>query len=653
MSNRYAFRVLLIAVLFPVQIALGQITDGTGALRFPAPPVSEPNAAPMASTMQPTPAKTPGLSLQQAVFMALQHSDVVNVLDGGVRTAPYTVYDAEIAGSRVYGAEGKFDPQLDLSYEGSQINRPPNSFFGPGIQERTRRDEGTFRAAIEKQFAFGTTVSAAYDPSLGYLFLPEGVDPGEYNPSYTAVFGVGVRHPLLRGAGFNITTASLRIAKAKKEQADWEFEESVNAQIRSVCEAYWNLYAAYQRLSAVESVLPLARESCRIEKLRFEAERTIYADLARAEVQLEELIRQRIRAWTAIRTRTFELNQLIGVSAVESGPVEPTDKPLDAEMKFDLPTLHTTAVYRSPELLGMRRRLDAQSIEVEVACDNIRPELELRADYWTNGLSDRLDDALDQSASLDYTSWTLGVNFSVPLGNRSAKGQAQEEQLRLVRNQVELRKAEERVRFEINDLIAQIESSWERYQSSVRQQQQATKWLKVSRFRYSNPPEAGADRNWLLLALSDYQTAMQASIDAVSEAAELLAEYNTLLARLDEIQGVSRDRWQVDMTDEQQANADPESMIQTTSAVMPSGPAEGFGHTLPAESAAQTDKQPLVNSPASLPAQQPLQEQEFPPLRLHAVPRNRSRQPAVTGPPTGSSWGHTTTGRYNSYRSLR
>lgn len=489
------------------------------------------------------------LTLRQAIYLALQQSDVVNVLSGTVQTAPTTAYDPQIARARIYEEAGQFDPRLDIGYEGSQINRPPNSFFGPGIQERTRRDEGNFTAEIEQRWITGTTVTAGYDPGLGYLFLPQGVSPGEFNPAHSAVFEVGVSQPLMRGAGIFANTASIQIARAQEEQSRYEFEEVTNQQVRSVCEAYWNLQAAYQRLKAIDAVIPLAEESRRIERLRFEAERTIYADLARAEVQLEEFVRQKIRVSALVRERAFVLNQLLGLSASDLLMYEPVDPPFDVPLAVDLAQVHQTAVTRRPELMSLRKIVDAQSLELGFLQNQTLPELDLEARYWTSGIGDRLDDALDQSAGLNYTSWTVGLNFSIPLGNHTARSRVQAKELEMVRDRIELRRAEERVRFEINEIVNNLSAIWQRYESALRQRQQAVRWLQVSRIRYSNPPEAGADRNWLLLALADYQTAMQTLIDTNTEAADLLAEYNILLARLDEAQGVSRDRWQVNLVE--------------------------------------------------------------------------------------------------------
>ena len=71
-------------------------------------------------------------------------------------------------------------------------------------------------------------------------------------------------------------------------------------------------------------------------------------------------------------------------------------------------------------------------------------------------------------------------------------------------------------------------------------------WLRLARIRFSSPPAANRADDWLLLALYDLQIAMQSYIDSLSTASRTLADYNTLLVRIDEAQGTLLERWQIE-----------------------------------------------------------------------------------------------------------
>lgn len=482
------------------------------------------------------------LHLSDAIHRALSQTDVVRTLNGSVEIPSITGFDPLIADAQWQSANTVFDPRLRTEYEGSQINKPPSSFFGPGIEARTLRDEGNFSAALEKDWAIGTTTRVAYDPSLGYLYFPQGTSPDEFNPSYSSDFVFEVRQPLLRGAGKDVNVAPIFIAQTRIDQSIWEVRELTLAMVRSVEEAYWDLQAAHLVRKSIEEVLPLAEEAVRVEELRFKSERSIYADVARARVQLESFQQQQLRAERDQRTKEYQLRQLIGMPVDDGTWLLPIDAPMQAIVQFDPRSVLAIALDRRPDLNRRRSRVEANEWELLAAQNARYPQLDVFAAYRTSGLGERLDDALHQARGLDYSDWTLGASFEVPLGNRKAKAEINEQQLRLTKERVLLTQHEIQVSFQLAELQTEIEIAWKRFQSAMRQSQSAHEWLKLSRIRYSSPPAGSGRQDSLLIALYDYQQAMQSHIDAITSAGEYLARYNSLLARLDEAQGILLDK---------------------------------------------------------------------------------------------------------------
>lgn len=512
--------------------------------------------APGASPINPSTAPRRPLALQQAVLMGLQRSEVVRTLSGSVRIEPITTLDPAIADAEMRKEAARFDPKASAAYLGGQINQPPDSFFGPGLELNTRRDEGNFIAGLEKLWPWGTTTRLAYDPTLGYLFFPQGTSSG-FNPAYTAATIFELRQPLLRAGGWKVNTAPIQIAAARADQTKWEVTQVTLAQLRSITEAYWRLHAAMVALQSVESVLPLAEEVVRIEQLRLESQRSIYMDVARASVNLENLKRQRSQAQLNVVQREYDLRNLLGLPSIDGTLLTPIDAPSQARMQFDLGTLVQTAYSRRPDLNRRRARRQEQEWRLVASQNGKLPQLDFRALVRTSGLDDRLDDSLDQMSSFNYTDWTLGLEFSVPLGNRRAKADVESAELQLIRELALLRGFEEQVVYEFASLAAELQTTWERYESAMRQVQHTQEWLRLARIRFASPPTANRGDDWLLLALYDYQVAMQSSIDALSTASRMLADYNTLLVRMEEAQGTLLDRWQIGFVDGSNANGPP------------------------------------------------------------------------------------------------
>ncbi|MBC8117802.1 MAG: TolC family protein [Candidatus Saccharimonas sp.] len=490
------------------------------------------------------------LRLRDAIQLSLSKSDIVQTLDsGGVQIADVTRYDPRIQGARSDAANAAFDPRLSAAYLGSHVNEPPDAFFGPGLSLNTRRDEGDFIATLSKPWSTGATTSVGYLPPLGYLYFPYGTTD-QFNPIYSSSLVFEAKQPLLRGAGTKVNLAPLRIAQLRAEQSLWEVKQATLAQVRSVEEAYWDLQAALVTLDAMEFVFPLVTEVVRIERYRAQSERATRADVARASIQSDQFQQQRLLARNSVVEKELRLRNLMGLEVVDGVRLVPVDLPTRESFTLDHASAVANAIENRPDLVRQRLGVRIRELEYDVARNGLRPQLDLRAIYRTSGVGQRLDDSLQQLSDFQYSTWTLGLTFSVPLGNRAAKANLRAEELQLVRDRALLRQATQNVSFRLMDLIRETETSFAQYELALRRVQNTQEWLRAARIRFANPPPAGGNQDWLLLALYDYQAALRQHIDATTDAGLLLARYNTLLARVEEAQGILLENRGIELTND-------------------------------------------------------------------------------------------------------
>lgn len=613
---------------------------------------------PLPFEKQKLPFEDRGIRLADAIATALQHSDVVRVMDGGaVFVSPSTAYDVAAREADRDAAYATFDPKISAGYIGSKINEPPSSFFGPGISQQTRRDEGQFTAALSSLMQTGATASLSYAPPLGYLFIPNG-DTSLFNPIYSAAIVAEARQPLLRGAGLEVNRAPLRIAQLRLEQSTWELKQAVLAQVRSVEEAYWDLQSAYILLQAVDSVIPLAEEAVRIERERLASEMAIRADVARAQVQLAQFRQQRIRYEAAARDRENRLRNLIGLPAVDGGRLVPVDPPRQLRPELDADAALAAALGNRPDLVQRRLSLRIRELECLVAQNNLKPQVDLQALYRANGVGQQLDDAIHQAGILDYTDWTLGMTFSMPLGNRAAKAAWRAKEAQLARERALLRETVRNLGYRISDLIRESTSAWDQYEQTRERVAACQEWLQASRVRFAFPPPNLQSPDALLLLLYDYQTALRAYVEAVGDASVLLAGYNGSLARLEEVQGTLLDSRAIQLADDPVAAVRqyPALLNPVSPAVAPPAnapdPSAGGGWSAPAAPAfdpAADYRRPdsgyrspfgggWSTPPNAGPAAEP-SLQALPPPAPPIDPAGNYRAPAsFLGSPFGSGW---------------
>jgi outer membrane protein TolC len=486
----------------------------------------------------------PPITLREAIAMALRQSEVVRTLDG---IESVTGFDPAIAEALTRAEYGAFAPELATSFAGSRINGPPNSFFGPGISTEARYDEADFIVELRKRWAYGTTTRIAHDPSsLGYLFFPDSSSSGSFNPAYASGGLFEIRQPLLRGFGYEVNNAPIRIAQSRLDQSRWQVEEVTIRQIRSVEESYWQLYSAHVARQAIQSVVSLAKEAVRVEELRYQAERSTYADVARTKVQLERLHQQDAGARLKVFERDNRLRQLIGIEPNDGLPLFPVDVPRRDPAGIDLSETISIAIQRRPDLRQRRLEVDRIDTQRTVARNQTLPQLDARYQFRTNGLSNRLNDAMQQAGKFRYTDSTIGIEFSMPLGNQPAKSRLSARETELARERARLREYERQVGYDISVLVAESMSYWEQSESALREVSETERWLELATIRFKNPRTSDSSRNVLLAALDDFQTAVQAYVNAKSAAAEGLAGFNIALARLEEAKGTSLDRWKIE-----------------------------------------------------------------------------------------------------------
>lgn len=489
------------------------------------------------------------LTLREAVRIALLKSDVVRSLgSGGVQTESATGYDAEIQQIQAHQATTVFDPKVTAGYLGSRINEPVGTFFGPGITQITRRDEGNFIASVTKTWQTGATTTIGYLPPLGYLFYPNG-NAGQFNPVYTSDMVMQATQPLLKGAGTNVNLAPIRIAQLQAEQSAWDCKQAVMAQVRSVETAYWDLQASIISMNAMESILSLMSEIVRIENQREKSEHSIKADVARVTIQLDAFQQQRFQARNDVVAKELRLRNLMAIGITDGIRLMPVDTPRLALEKLDLANAVASATEMRPDLVRQRLGVRIRELQYMVADNGTKPQLDLQALYRSNGIGQQLNTSLQQMMGFQYSDWTLGATFSIPIGNRAARAARSAAETQLVRDRAVLEQAIQNISFTLANMMRDAETTYNQYELALRRVRNSHEWIRAARMRYATPPP-GDDMNQsrLLVVLYDYQNALRMHVDATTDAAQLLAKYNTQLVQFEEMQGTLLESRAIELT---------------------------------------------------------------------------------------------------------
>ncbi|HQO36274.1 MAG TPA: TolC family protein, partial [bacterium] len=104
---------------------------------------------------------------------------------------------------------------------------------------------------------------------------------------------------------------------------------------------------------------------------------------------------------------------------------------------------------------------------VKAAKNQLRPQLDLSMGAWSSGLGDHADDSLDLMKDGDFTSYTVGLTLTYPLGNRAARARMQRSELQAEAARTSLEDQLRGVDLQVRAAIRQIETNQQRVDATT------------------------------------------------------------------------------------------------------------------------------------------------------------------------------------------
>ena len=496
----------VLPTLFPEQRSI-RVRDPGELARYALPETPPPQTVDRRREEQPL-----FLSLDEAIRTALRNAEVVRVLAGTTAIASgSTIYDAAIANTAIDEQNARFDPRVTVN---QSWNRRETPSFNPAVPPRT--DDYSLDASITKDNALGGTwrVGATANPSR----LPSGAStsPSSADLSYT--------QPLLRGGGLRPNLAPIVIARIDTERSFFQFKDSMQEQVRSVVEAYWSLVAARVDVWARQQQVNQASDAHRLALARFESRIANRADVAQAATSLANFQANLVSAEANLIQREAAMRNLLGLPPADGTTLVPSSPPNADRFLPEWQTLCDLAAERRPDLIELKLVLEADEQLLIQSRNGVLPQLDAVGLYRWNGLEGELPGGANlPSPPGEFNDWTLGINFSVPLGLRQSRAGLRRTELVIARDRANLQQG---LHAAVHDLA-----------SSVRALDQA--YLQYLAFKEAreaareNLDQQTADWHAGRVIFLNVLQAITSWGDAVSAEAVSLTQYNTQLAELE------------------------------------------------------------------------------------------------------------------------
>jgi outer membrane protein TolC len=504
-----------LAIIFPEQrnIVIRDPSHLPGAaLRMTPPPrtVTEP------LSKQPLP-----MSLDEAIRIAIDNAKTLRRLSGlNVIASGRTIYDPAIQNTQIDQARARFDPAIKLTNRFAQTQPETVFTFSNPIPltvvgDVSNRFESSF--GIEKTNVLGGTLQfAASDSSTNFL------GGGELKSLDRPAVGIGYSQPLLQGGGLSANTAPLVIAQVQTEYSFFQTKDATQELVRSVIEAYWNL--AFSRVDAWarRQQVEQGQEAYERAAAQLQVGLGSAAEVAQSRASLANFRADLIRAEANALQREGALRNLLGLPPYDAATIVPTTPPATGRLPSAWTELLELAGQRRPDLIELRLVLEADQQQAIIANNQAMPQLNAVAGLAWNGLDGSIN-ANNGNFKVDSTSWSLGVNFSVPLGLREGRAVLRQKQLLIASDRANLEQGMHSAEHNIANSYRSLAQYYEQYLA----------YKETADAARVNLEQQMADFN---LRKGLYLNVLQAISqwgDAVSSEEQALTAYNTELANME------------------------------------------------------------------------------------------------------------------------
>jgi len=275
-----------------------------------------------------------------------------------------------------------------------------------------REDEiNIFQTSVEGLLPTGAKIDLSYNLQDVTNFYNKQND-NEYETSA----GVTLTQPILKGAGYDNTMASINLAKIESEIEYQKYRQIMLKIISQAMGAYWDLLFA-QEIHAIrvestkitEKMLADNRES-------YKAGRMPETEVFEVEAGLSYRKSMTIEARQKVHNATNNLLNYISVSIKSiCDEIVIDDRPRFGNKIYDDEESINTAFKHRPEYIMVVQKIEQEGIRIAYAKNQRWPQLDLKASYTWNGLEYSYGESWKDAFHGDSESWLLGVEFSVPI----------------------------------------------------------------------------------------------------------------------------------------------------------------------------------------------------------------------------------------------
>lgn len=419
------------------------------------------------------------LSLEDAIEMALKNNNDIDASRNSVQIAEFNLR----------GARGIYDPLIEGESYYDSTATPTASVIG-----------GAVNGSVTQTRFFGTAGVSGFSPFAGGSYavrfdssrISTSNTNATLNPQFPSLLTFTYTQPLFRNFRFDNNRRLIEIAKKNLSLSDSQFRQRAIDVIAAVEQAYWNLAFGLRNLQVQIDAVKQARTQLESNQRLVEKGVLPPIDLVAANAQIvtfEQLVFSAQEEVTRAENTLKTLMLAERTASEWSRPITPVSPiNLDAP-QIGLDVAINEALKGRPEIVQFTASAEMNAIDERYYRDQTKPQIDLVGSVTSQGLAGSETPAainpatglsrvppnlvggyftsLGNLAQLDYPSYRVGVQITLPWGNTVAKanlGRTLVERDRIANQHAQ---AEQIIEAEVRNAIQALRSAEARLQASA------------------------------------------------------------------------------------------------------------------------------------------------------------------------------------------
>jgi len=477
------------------------------------------------------------LGLEEAILRALRQN--LNLVA--------EVYSTDLADQSISKAKEIYYPQLDFNYGNDRTEQPSTWWIqSAGIYIEKSH---TYQASLSQSIPLGGKLSVRL-----YNYNSNTNQRGQLlNPYYQTMLSFDFDQPLLKNFGPKMAKKEIIIARQNYSISEAQLRSQIIDTIYQVEEAYWNLVLAQENLKVRQQSLQLARDELAKTAKEIEVGQQAAIEILNVQATVSQREADIVQAEADVRIAENRLKVILNLasgSELQSTKLNLKDKPEFRAVKISLEEAGQIALANRPDLQINSLTSDSKRFNLEVARNQLLPQLDLNFSYRSPGISgDYLIyqdnnplsglvigkipgsswNSVKDAMKFLYNNWSLNFTLTIPVADLVSRSNYAVARTELAQSLAKQKALEQQAWLEVTEAVNNIST----YAKSVEAYRVAREFAEKNLEAENRKLAVGLSSNYFVLEAQDRLAT------ARSNELRALVNYNLALARLEKVLGTS------------------------------------------------------------------------------------------------------------------